>query len=260
MATKNLPAKAKTYAVSDWAAEAKAAAAKQTKAASVLGSTSPNISFRAATLSIGGIQQRNNKADIVVLATMQERAYYEGDFDPDNPRTPVCYAYGEVDGELPVAPHEKSQKPQNATCKGCPNAEWGSANQGRGQACRQHFKFIAVQAQKTTAPDELGSATLFTGRIPPTSLKAAKVYLDFLGVKDAPTFAVTTELEVRPSTKSIFTVHLEPGNDIPKAWQGPVLSRLEEARKEISAPFPEFDDEPKGRREQKAAPKGKRRF
>jgi hypothetical protein len=255
MATKNLPARPKAGAIVSWNDAVKAAAAKQVKAAAVLGANSAMISFRAATLSVGGVQQRNNVADMVILATMNERAYYKGAFDPDNPRTPVCYAYGEVDGGLPIAPHKESTEPQSAACKGCKHAEWASADVGRGQACRQHFKFVGIQATKSATPEELAQATIYTGRMPPTSLKAAKVYLDFLGVKDAATFAVTTQLEVRASSKSIFTVHLEPGGDLPRQWQSPVLARLDEARKIIESPYPVFEEEKPAKQ-----PAGKKRF
>lgn len=255
MATKNLPARPKAGAIVNWNDAVKAAAAKQVKAAAVLGANSAMISFRAATLSIGGVQQRNNVADMIILATMNERAFYAGKFDPDNPRTPVCYAYGDIDEGLPVAPRPESLDKQHATCKGCPNAEWASADVGRGQACRQHFKFVGIQVSKASTADEIAQATIYTGRIPPTSLKAAKVYLDFLGVKDVSTFAITTQLEVRASSKSIFTVHLEPGADIPRPWQSAVLSRLEEARKMIDAPYPTFEEDAPAKQ-----PAGKKRF
>ena len=256
MATKNTPAVLKKQLPVDWNAQVKAAASKQVTAAAVLGSNNAQISFRAATLSIGGMQQRNNVADMIILAIMHERAYYKGKFDPDNPRSPVCYAYGQVDdGALPVAPHEASTDKQNATCKGCPNAEWASADVGRGQACRQHFKFVGVQVTKATTPAEIEQAPIYTGRIPPTSLKAASAWLSFLEVADAASFSKLTQLEVKPSTKSIFTVHLEPGNDIPRQWQGAVLGRLEEARRLIALPFPSFDED-----EKPARPAGKKRF
>jgi hypothetical protein len=254
MATKTQVVKAKSYAPVDWHAAVKATAAKQVKAAAVLGANNAMISFKGATLSIGGMQQRNNVAEMIVLATMHERAYYAGQYNPDNPRSPVCYAYSEVDeGALPVAPREESSDKQSAQCKGCKHAEWGSAEIGRGQACRQHFKFVGIQVTKASTPEEIAGAAIYTGRIPPTSLKAASVYLDFLGVKDAATFSLVTQLEVRASNKSIFTVHLEPGADIPRQWQALVLGRLDEARRLIAQPYPSFEDEP-------AKPAAKRRF
>lgn len=246
--------------VADWQTLLKGSAAKQVKAAEALTTGSIMVSFKGAVLSIGGMQRRNNSADVIVLAIMNERAFYEGKYDPDSPRTPVCYAYGEVDGGMPISPHDESSKPQNETCKGCEHAEWGTADVGRGQACRQTVKLalIALPEQGKPTALDLEKSDINYARIPPTSLKAVKVYLDWLGAQQSATFAHVTKLEVRPSSKSIFTVHLTPEQEILPAWRPAVAARVHEAMKAIEAPYPTFEEEAKAAA--KPAPAGKKRF
>jgi hypothetical protein len=247
----------KSTEVADWQSMMKASAAKQVKAAESLTTGSIMVSFKGGVLTIAGMQRRNNAAEVIVLAVMNERAKYEGPYNPDEPRTPVCYAYGEVDGGMPVSPHEASSDSQNATCRGCPHAEWGTADVGRGQACRQSVKLALLalpEAGKPTVQD-LENAEINFARIPPTSLKAVKVYLDWLGAQDSATFAHVTKLECRPSSKSIFTVHLTPEREILPAWRSAVASRVREGQAGIAAPYPTFENE-----KPKPAATGKKRF
>jgi hypothetical protein len=256
MATKNLPAKAQKQDVVSWNDMLKTTAAKQVKAAEALNAGSVMVSFKGATLTIAGAQRRNNQARTIILATMNERAFYEGKYNPDEPRTPICYAYGEIDMGMPIGPHEEASLPQNKTCKGCEHAEWGTADVGRGQACRQSVKLALVALpDKGGSPEEIGNAPVNFARLPPTSLASAKVYLDWLGVQELPTFAVETLLEVRPSSKSIFTVHLTPGDEVPATWRGSIMNRVAEAMRTMAQPYPKFEEE------KKPAPKtGKKRF
>lgn len=252
---------AKKHEVVDWRSSLKASAQKQAKAAEALTTGSVMVSFKGATLSIGGMQRRNNEAEVIVLAVMNERAYYEGKYNPEEPRSPACYAYGEVDGAMPIAPHKEAPEPQHDTCKGCPHAEWGSADVGRGQACRQSVKLalVAMPEKGEMKAPELAQAEINFARIPPTSLKAVKVYLDWLGAQDSATYAWRTKLEVRPSSKSIFTVHLTPEGEVPADWHGAILARVKDAAKAIEQPYPTFD-EAAANQAKAPAPKGKRRF
>lgn len=260
MATKNVPAKAAKTDVANWATMMRNSAAKQQKAAEALTSGSATISFRGGVLSVGGMERRSGEVRGIVLCVMNERCYYEGDYDPDEPRTPICYAYGEVDGVMPVAPHEESTEPQADACKGCPHAEFGSAEKGRGQACRQHVKFAFLPFPEKGEPD-LDSIPIYFGRIPPTSLKAAKVYLDFLGTVEEPTFSRETLIECRPSTKTILTVTMTPGEEqVPTEWRSIIMTRVQEAQVEICKPFPIFEEDAPKPAAKKKAGAAKKRF
>lgn len=58
------------------------------------------ISFRGGILSIAGSPQQDNEVKVVVLDHCFENALYEGDFNPDVPQNPICFAFGREEGEL----------------------------------------------------------------------------------------------------------------------------------------------------------------
>lgn len=255
---KNVPAKVKSTSVADWNSALKAAAAKQQKAAEVLTSGGSKIGFKGGVLTVAGAQRQGNAANVVVLGVLNERAYYKGPYIEGNMRSPACFAFGELNGGLPEGPHDDAQEPQSERCKGCPNAEWGSAPTGRGQACRQSVRFAALvlpEGKKTVTPEQLEDCEVMVGSVPPTSLAGMKVYLDFLGAQQSPTFAWLTKLEVRPSPKSVFTVHFEPYEALPKNLQGIVLAKLKDADSQLEQPYQPLEED--------AAPAkkpGKKRF
>lgn len=228
-------------AIVNWNAALKASAQKTKAAAAVLGTISKYASFKGGTLVVGGASLNPMFIHCIVLATMNERAFYEGIYNPNEPRTPICFAYGEVDGELPVEPHEKSEKPQHETCEGCPNAEWGTAGEGkRGQACKQSFDLMFVQCSANPNAEEILKAKIFGARLPATSLKFAKAYMDYIGAQGSAVFAWRTLLEVKPGTP--FTVHLSPQEEIAPSLQAAVMSRIAAARADIMAPYLPIED------------------
>lgn len=231
-------------------------AEKQSKAATGLSAGSNFASIKGGQLVIGGARMQGDEAKIVVLHTMQDRAYYENDYDPDNPETPTCYAYGDVDGGAPVAPHEKAAEKQSDKCKNCEHAEWGSAKRGRGQACRQHMRLIFVASDNKTE----GESEFVQIKVPPTSLKNVKGWLDHLGAQNLPTVAVETTLKVSPDPKVQVTVNLAAGKNVTPGVLGQLVPRLADAERIISEPYPEFEEEaPAKRTVKKAAKKAARR-
>lgn len=231
-------------------------AARQTKAAAGLSSGSNFASIKGGQLVIGGARMQNDEARVVVLHTMQERAYYVDNFDPANPVSPTCYAYGEVDGGPPSTPHEKAAEKQSDKCNDCEHAEWGSANRGRGQACRQHMRLIFVASDnKTEAESEFVQL-----KIPPTSLKNVKGWLDHLGAQNLPTIAVETMVKASPDPKSQVTVSLTAGKNVLPGVLGGLLPRLADAERVISAPYPEFEEEAPSKPAKKSAKTARRKY
>jgi hypothetical protein len=180
----------------------------------------------------------------IILATMNERAWYEGDYDPNTPRSPNCFAYGDVDGELPEAPHKEAPDPQSAACGGCPHAEWGTAGQGkRGQACKQSFDLMLIRVSEKPSVDEIEKAKIYGARIPASSLKFAKAYMDYIGAQDSAPFAWRTLLEVKPGTP--FTVHLSPQEELAANLRPAVMAKLAAARTDIIVPYQPIEEAPK---------------
>jgi len=241
MATKSkalVPAKG--TAIVDYKAMLKDMAAKQAKAAAALSSGSNFASFKGGQLTINGATIPGAKANIIVLAVMQERAYYEGPYDGDVKSSPTCYAYGEVNGGEVVAPHEKAAEPQSDKCKTCEHAQYGSAPVGKGQACKQMQRVIFVAADgKTEAESQLVQA-----KIPPTSLKNVKGWLDEIGAREAHSAEVITELSVVPDAKTQFQVYLKPVAEAKESQLAAVFPRISVAEKQMAEPYPEMEETP----------------
>jgi hypothetical protein len=94
------------------------------------------FSSRNGMLAFGGVAVPNNRMQVVVLAAMHERVYYDRPYQADTPTSPACYAFS-FTGEA-MTPHEEVENPINPTCDGCKYDEWKSDPvRGRGKACKE---------------------------------------------------------------------------------------------------------------------------
>lgn len=202
----------------------------------------------------GGVMQFNkqpiagNKLDVVVADSILENVYYEGDFDPDNPSSPVCYAFGKSDDEM--RPHPKSSKPQHATCKGCPMNEFGSADKGKGKACKNTRRLALIPAGESDLNNgrmEISEAAYM--KLPVTSVKNWSLYVNQVSVAHKrPPFGVVTEISVTPDPKTQFKVNFTCKGAVPADVTDAVFKRHYEQAEMIAFPYPEAkaeDEEPK---------------
>src|SRR5215475_1988341 len=108
--------------------------------------------------------------DIVMLrsASHSSKAWYEGAYTEGQMGPPDCKSSNGI------VPDSDSVKPQNRTCKGCPNNEFGSkinAQTGeamKGKACMD-MKRVAVVPVGDILNVSLGGPMMFS--VPPASLK-----------------------------------------------------------------------------------------
>lgn len=134
------------------------------------------VSFKAGEMSYLGSAIKDNTMNIVVLTHMLENAYYEGAYDDSNPTSPVCYAYSGLDEEdedgSTMAPHEKSSQKQHETCSGCPQNIFGTANVGKGKACKNSRRLAFIVEGDLTSPEDVQNAAVAFAKLPVTSVKA----------------------------------------------------------------------------------------
>lgn len=152
------------------------------------------ISIKGKAFRAGG-DVLGDPLNVVIVDYAFENAYYGGrDYDEDNPEPPVCFAIGKTEDEL--APDEKSPDPQAETCAECPQNAFGSAEKGRGKACKNARKLALISAdvKKFDAQHVQGAEVRFM-RLPPKSLGHFKGYIKKLteGLQ-LPTFAAVTSL------------------------------------------------------------------
>ena len=219
-----------------WQQRLAQAAEKQAKSAVHMGSGSTFISFKGGTLMVDGTPVPDNKFQCVVLGFMHERAWYEEEYDPNVLTTPDCYSYG-PELEACVAPHENSKNKQSEKCKDCGLSKFGTAERGGGQACRQGVRLAIIAADPKTAAE----AEIYQAKIPPTSIKFMKAFIDQVGAEGLPTFGVVAELSCTPDPKSVFLVKLKAIKPLPQELIGAVSNKLDEAERKIREPYPDME-------------------
>lgn len=185
-----------------------AAAAKEASAVETPSIT--NVSFKSGVLAVGGTPCPGNTMTAIVVGSAFERALYDGPYDANNPRSPICFAITK-DGE-DSRPHENSLHPQGSaaegTCKGCPMDEWGSAGEGRrGKACKEIRRLALIPADKLESSADIINAELAMAKVPVTSVKNWSNYVHKVGsTLDVPFWAVVSRMSVKPHIKNQFEV------------------------------------------------------
>jgi len=198
--------------------------------------TSANvISFRNGKMTFKGVDVPGNKMNVVIIASVHENAFYPGRFDAANPQPPVCYAFSE-DGK-DMAPHEDSSEAQSSACQGCPNDVWGSANTGRGKACKNIRRLQLIT--EDDLEDVVGAETA-VAKIPVTSVKAWGNYVNQCAtVMKRPPFALVTEISCVEDQDDQFHINFKcVGQITDDDTLQQLLERHGKAVAELMTPYP----------------------
>jgi hypothetical protein len=226
--------------------EVLAAKAKQAaKVVSSIGGGSKNVlSFKGGKLSYQGGNVPGNALNVVVVSAVNENNFFEGRYDPNNPSSPTCYAWGSPDGDdAHMKPHEKAPNPQSNECQSCPNNEWGSAETGRGKACKNVVSLAMVSEDALESVEALQAAEVFYAKLPVTSGKSWKGFVNDCGDKHYIQFL--TELSVVPSGET-YTVEFQAVRELARDnVLGALLDLSEkEDKKWGKEPYPVFEAPP----------------
>jgi hypothetical protein len=172
-------------------------------------------SIRGGRLSIGDVEFPDGNAAVIVLGSVKTKAYYEGDFDPKTPTPPVCYAFGKVNGtetHNDLVPHPESAKVQCESCKNCPHNIFGTANRGKGKACKDQIRLAFLDGgsfengvfKPLKKIESVVSGDVAILSLPPTGLVPWASYVR--GLSDnvhRPVYGVVTHLHVAPDDTTI---------------------------------------------------------
>lgn len=245
---------------------AKFAAESQAMESSVR--TGAMFSIRNGKLTFNDMPVPGNEMVVVILDSILTNIHYDGPFDPANPSAPTCYAYGKNESEM--VPHEQVQNPVCDNCTDCPNNKFGSADTGRGKACKNGRRLAVISGGalangRFTAvkkPVELEEAELAFLQVPPTSIKGYSMMVKQVAAAlKRPPFAVFTKVSVEPDSDKQVVVNFETMGTVPDNLIGTIMKRRDEALEAINFTFeqPEEAPAPKARGgKAKAAPaKGK---
>lgn len=210
------------------------------------------VSIRGGVLTIAGQAVKDNKLKAVIIDHCYENAYYEGEYDPEQPQPPVCYAFGRDDKEL--KPHEKAAKPCSEMCEGCPNNQFGSAEKGKGKACKNIRRLALISADGLNANSAEKSELVYL-KLSVMSCKGWAFYVKGLAATlRRPPFGVVTEISVVPDVKAQFKVNFSVIGPVPDEVMGAVMERREKVMDEIMFPY-SAPTEPVAKK-----PAGKRKF
>lgn len=215
----------------------------------------PFISTKGGRLQLNGGEFPGNVANLIVLDHILENQFYLDSYDPENPASPVCFAFGRTEADL--TPHEKSSEPQCEGCKGCPMNEFGSADRGKGKACK-NIRRLAVILEGDL--DDIENATVAYLRVPVMSVKGWAGYVQQLGnVLKIPPFAAITEVSIVPDAKSQYRLQFKMVEQITdKSAVKALIAKRESIQQEIETPYTPTEvvekPAPRGRRQAAPAP------
>ena len=210
------------------AAEAEAEAAKGAPASGF-------FSLQGGVLSYNGEPVKGNAMKVVVLAAKYGSQYYSKPWTPGAAEAPDCVSFCddyETAAKVGGKPWHEIEEPQSAGCDSCPHFQWGSAQTGKGKACKLFVRLALLPADALVSADEIEVAEIGVIRIPTMSVSNYNDYVKGLAANVArPPWAVTTMLSVAPDPKSQFRVHFKPAEKLPQ----PVVQALMEKRKRYLA-------------------------
>lgn len=206
------------------------------------------FSLKSGQLSWGGEPLPSNQMAVIVLSSIFENTYYQGEYDPDVMRGPTCYAFASREDDL--APHADvlaAGQGQADKCKGCPKNEFGSAERGSGKACKNSRRLSVIPAGTYTKRGDLtlfeeehlfASAEVGYLKLPVTSVKNWASYARGIAQQiKKPVFAVVTNIRLEPDPKTQFKVQFELIQELPDEFIGTVLARVKQAEEDILFPY-----------------------
>lgn len=204
------------------------------------------FSLRGGILSFDKNPVPNNEIPVVIVDSIIENVFYQSEFDPDNVSSPDCYAFGR--DEKSMVPHEQAPAKQDegSGCATCPQNQWGTANKGRGKACRNRRRLALIPAGSMedgvfTAfenPDDFLKQPLAFLNLPPTAITAYGSYVkQLLGVLKRPPMGVFTLIKLEPDPKTQVKVSFETLGSAPPEIIQILKDRRDEARQSIDKPY-----------------------
>lgn len=163
------------------------------------------ISFGGGKMSFSGADIPNNEIRCVIVGWVHANAYYDPSvtYDPKNPQTPLCYAFGTEEDEM--EPHSEASEKQCDRCAECEFNKFESAKNGRGKACKNMIR-LALIAESDL--DDLDTAEVVYASLPPKSLKNWLMYVTktLRDTVKRPHWAVVTLMKRVPDDESQFRV------------------------------------------------------
>ena len=212
----------------------------------------------------------------IILESVPENAYYGASFDPNKLTPPKCFAFGEPGSgdESEMAPHPAMQadpdwfEPQSEDCKSCQWNQFGSAEKGKGKACKNGRRLVVIPAgtfskrkgsrdldldlyvgddvPANEAREHLANADAYVLKVPPTSIKEWRAFVHLINNEyHRPPQGVVTRIWTEPMTNGGHKLCFEPLALLPDDTYPVMEQRNAEARATIVQPYSGPDKEEK---------------
>lgn len=262
-------------AIMPWEAQMKAAAVKQSAREKVFSGGLARIQIQNGFMMVDGELVEGNSLDVVALFSVHLNEYYSKPYNPKTPTVPDCYAYGNEEDEDPEAtmkPQDNVENKQQCDAEGadvdgcadCWANEMGSADTGRGKACKNVRRLVLVTEDALESAEALAEAEMRSLSVPVMSVRNwAKYVKDVLADElERPYYGVVTTISVVPDPKSQFKINFafkELVNFDQDLWET-MQKKIVEAGKLATEPYPsqaDLDEANKGGGGKAAAPAGK---
>lgn len=160
----------------------------------------------------------------VVVDFIAKKAWYPNPYDKDNIVPPHCFGLGFV-AHSAMEPSENSPERQCETCATCPKNAFGSAENGKGKACKDSY----VLALLGPNADEEEGSPLMTLEISATGIKPFEKYVrDLARETNKAPYAFVTEFSM-DDTVDYASVRCGFPTEASPALIDMALSRREEA-------------------------------
>ena len=223
----------------EMASIAKAAAAAEAAANQGL----PFLSTQGGQLKFNNEALPGNQLVVSILDYVFENVYYEGRYDADNPQGPKAFALAR-DPEDMVWHENSAPEYAGKPCKGSDILQWGSAETGKGKACREtrRLALVPVGTLKDGELSLLNEAAVLASplaflRLPVTSVKGFSTYVQTTAnVLGRPPLGIATRIYIEPSAKNQFSVKFEALEVL--------MTRRNEALQVIETPYPKWNEQP----------------
>lgn len=230
-----------TKQVARWDEELAKRAKASTESAQSASSGSKSIRVQGGQFIIDD-NPIGNTLSVIVLGFVLENAWYPEAYDPDNISPPACFAFG--DNAKTIAPVEEDvSDKQSDLCRNCAlggDNAWGSADKGKGKACKNIRKLLVMTEEDLENLDE---AELRTMKVPVTSAGAWDGYVKTLGVAGKPPLAVLTKITATIDPKTQFKLSFKVEGELDGDVIGAVIDKADASIGMLSVPYAAREEE-----------------
>jgi hypothetical protein len=220
-----------------------------------------NFSFKGGQMVFDGAPVKDNEVVVIIAGAVIEKAFYEGDYDADNPEAPVCFAFDTDPDNLAPIPEDVADL-QNDVCATCQWNQFGSADRGKGKACKDVRRLALLPAgtinrdgsiELVESAKELEKAEFGFAKLPPTSLTPYAAFVrQVANTMKRPPHGIYAIMKCTPDPKNQFVIGWEVIEVVDNKLLPAVMAKHDEAMKALVQPYTYPTDEERAERQKQA--------